>query len=117
MKRKTLIILLIFIVLSICIICKIYINKTTFTYYGTIKEIYNERIYMDLQPKSENGFKGICSVSTLNVKILDSYGRKINISDLKIGDKISVITKSNIINLTETPSLNRVKKIKVLKDI
>lgn len=117
MKRKTMIILLIFIVLSICIIWRIYINKTTFTYYGTIKEIYNEIIYMDVQPDTEEGFKGICTVSTRNVKILDSYGKKINISDLKIGDKISVITKSDIINLSSPPSLNQVKKIKVLKDI
>ena len=116
MKRKILIIVIIFLVLSIGTALKIYVNKTTFTYYGTISEIYNERVYMNLQPKSENGFKGTCSVSTRNVKILDSYGKQINISDLKIGHKISVITKSNIINLTDTPSLNRVKKIKILKD-
>jgi len=116
MKRKNLIIVLIFLVLSIGIALKIYIDKTTFNFYGTISEIYNKRVYMNLQPKTENGFKGICSVSTQNVKILDSYGKKINISDLKIGDKIVVTTRSDIINLTNTPSLNKVKQIKVLKD-
>lgn len=115
MKRKTLIIVLIFLVLIISIALKIYIDKTTFNFYGTIEEI-SPRILMNVQPKTENGLKGLCYVPTNNVKILDSNGKNINISDLKIGDKIVVTTRSDIINLTSTPSLNQVKKIKVLKD-
>jgi len=124
MKRKTLIIVLTFLVLSIGIALKIYIDKTTFTFYGTIEEISDigvlngkiKRVLMNVQPKTENRNEWICGVYVDGVKILDKNGKKINISDLTIGDKIVVITRSNIINYTNPPSLNQVKKIKVLKD-
>jgi len=124
MKRKTLIIVLTFLVLSIGIALKIYIDKTTFTFYGTIEEISDisvlngtiTRVLMNVQPKTENGFKGICGVHTDGVKILDKNGKKINISDLNIGDKIVVTTSSNIINYMSPPSFNQVKQIKVLKE-
>lgn len=108
MKRKIILIICIVILIVLIILFASFISFQYETYIGVVTSIDNAQFIITTPDLCKY------SIYTDNLIVTDSQGKKIDVSHLKIGDTVSIITKKgNTIDFVPTPLFN-VKSVKFL---
>ena len=119
-KSKIITLFVLAIVIILAIVIYLFIeNSKYYTLHTIIEETYLERKYIvakDTINNTNNVFEKY-AISLKGVKIVDNNGKKVKIDDLSIGDSMDIITKQEVIDLSQPASLRReyIKKIIVTK--
>ena len=121
MKMKKILIAIVFIVILFIIVIigiHVYKNSKEYSFYATILEVSSEdkKILVNITDNENEGIKGKMYVYLNNTKILNSNGKSMNISDLRVND-IVIITMSTDepIVATNPGKLLNILKVKIVK--